>query len=115
VRFIALCLLLSCSLSVYADKVSVCKTVAEMSSALAVEKQRGSTEDQLREKILRLDADLRRNKDPYVTTEFIDSLLEERMDALVTVFDAKNANKTPAQIYSIRFNQCFKDLRTKGY
>jgi hypothetical protein len=114
-RLIIFFLLISGSLLAYADKVSACKSVAEMSRSLAVDKQNGSTEEEMRERILRVDAELRRKKDPYVTPQFLDALLEERMDALIAVFDAKNANKTPAQIYTVKFNQCFKDLRSKGY
>jgi hypothetical protein len=100
----------------YADvKVSTCRTFAEMAKDIAVLKANRKTEDEIRNLIFEKDQELRIEKNPYISQQYMDSLVEERVEILIWLFEKKNLPLSPSQVYSIKFDECFKLLKRKGY
>jgi hypothetical protein len=104
------------SISSHADvKVSTCRTLADMAKDIAILKANKKTEDEIRNFIFQKDDELRSEKNPYITKQNMDSILEERIEILIWLFDKKNQSLSPSQVYSKKFDECFKHLKSKGY
>ena len=73
------------------------------------------TEDEIRNFIFEKDQELRSEKNPYISKQYMDSLVEERIEILIWLFDKKNQSLSPSQVYSKKFDECFKHLKSKGY
>ena len=100
----------------YADvKVTVCQAMAGMAKDLALLKENRRSEDEIRNFILILDKEQRAKKSQHLSNQSLDSILEERIEILIWLFDKKNLTLSPSQVYSIKFAECFKSLREKGY
>ena len=93
--------------------VRVCKNIASNAKGIAEQKKEGQSEMQIRNQIFEKNSELKRDK--QLKNDFIDSITEQEMDFLIWVFAKKNENLSPDQVYSVKFNECFKDLRSKGY
>lgn len=96
-------------------KVSTCRTFADMAKDIAILKAKNKTEDEIRNFIFEKDQELRSEKNPYISKQYMDSLVEERIEILIWLFDKKNQSLSPSQVYSKKFDECFKHLKSKGY
>ena len=94
--------------------IEVCKLVAENRKSLADLKARGLTERQIREEIFQKNIQLKKTQDKEFH-DVTDQTTEEEIDYLIWMFDKRNSQLSPEQIYSIKFNECFKELKNKGF
>ena len=95
--------------------VDVCKTVAEGAKNLALIKECGESENQIRQIIFEENSKLKKEKNKVLTDALIDSVLEEKIENLIFIFDKRNINLSADQIYTLKFDKCFKELKRKGY
>ncbi len=94
--------------------IEVCKLIAENRKSLAELKAKGFTESQIREEIFQKNTKLKKTQDKEIH-DFTDQVTEEEIEYLIWMFDKKNSRLSPEQIYSIKFNECFKQLKNKGF
>ena len=110
-----LCFAFSANASQDSTKVSVCKAFAEGMEFIAKLKQDGRSEDEIRIILFKKHQEQLAERSKYVTKEFIDGVLIENLENLILLFDKSNISKTPSQMYTIKFNSCFKGLMKKGF
>jgi hypothetical protein len=94
--------------------VGTCKLTADNRKSWAELKAKGFNESQIRETIFQKNIQYK-NREDKKFHKFADQAMEEEIDFLIWMFDKKNINLSPDQIYSIKFNECFKELKSKGY
>jgi hypothetical protein len=94
--------------------IRTCKLSAENRKSWADLKARGNNENQIRNEIFKKNLQNRKGADKEMQN-LADQIMEEEIDFLIWMFDKKNIKLSPDQIYSIKFNECYKDLREKGY
>lgn len=109
------CFVFSSNASQDSTKVSVCKTMAGGMNYIAKLKEDGKSEDEIRKILFKDNQESLAEGSKYLTKKSIDAVLIEHLENLILVFDKNNISKTPSQMYTIRFNECFKDLTKKGY
>jgi hypothetical protein len=109
------CFVFSSNASQDSTKVSVCKSMAEGMEFIAKLKQDGKSEDEIRKILFKINQEQLAERSKYVTKEFIDAVLIENLENLIFLFDKSNISKTPSQMYTIKFNKCFKGLMKSGY
>jgi len=109
------CFVFSSNASQDSTKVSVCKTIAEGMKYIAKLKEDGKNEDEIRKLLFKNHQESLAERSKYLTKESIDAVLIEHLENLILVFDKRNFSKTSSQMYTIKFNECFKDLSKKGY
>ncbi len=95
--------------------IDTCRAIASSARQTAIMKKQGATEENIREGIFEKNTNLKKQKNPYVPESFIDSVTEQEIEDLIFVFSAKNRALNPDQVYSIRFDDCYKGLKSKGY
>lgn len=103
------------SLNVFSasPNVDTCKIFAQKAKTYVEYKNSGSTESQIRELIFKKNSDLKKEKNKYISVEDIDLITEGEIEYLIWIFDKKNSGLSPDQVYSIKFNECFKYLKSK--
>jgi hypothetical protein len=95
--------------------INTCKTIAGSAKQIAIMKKQGVTEESIREAIFDKNINLKKENDPNIPKSFIDAVTEGEIEILIFLFNAKNRALTPDQVYSIKFDECFKDLKSKGF
>ncbi len=103
----------SCNVFSASPSVDTCKIFAQKAKTYAEYKNSGSTESQIRESIFKKNSDLKKEKNKYISEDYIDSVTEGEIEYLIWIFDKKNSGLSPDQVYSIKFNDCFKYLKSK--
>ena len=118
IRFLLIliyCFAFSANASQDSTKVSVCKRFGEGMEFMAKLKKEGKSEDEIRNILFKNHQEQLAERNKYVTKEFIDGVLIENLENLILLFDKSNLSKTPSQMYTIKFNKCFKELMKSGY
>ncbi len=95
--------------------VDVCMTMAEGANNLALLKESGLRENQIRKIIIEENLKSKQEKNKILTDDALDAVLAEKIENLIFMFNKKNIDLSADQIYTIRFEKCFKDLKRQGY
>lgn len=103
------------NLSAKSVVMHVCKSIAEGAKNMAVMKSEGVNENQIRKLIFEENILLKNEKPKVLSDEQIDSVLESKIEDLIFIFNKKNIELSPDQIYTVKFDKCFKELKSKGY
>ena len=113
--FLTVFLLISANLS-NAESIPIrtCKLIAENRKSLAELKSQGLNEGQIRDVIFKKNIQYKKTEEKMYH-KYADQSMEEEIDFLIWMFNKKNIQLSPEQIYSIKFNECFKELKSKGY
>jgi hypothetical protein len=94
--------------------IKTCKLTAENRKYMAELKTQGFSEGQIRDGIFHKNTEYKKKTDKEYH-KYGDLATEEEIEFLIWMFNKKNINLMPEQIYSIVFNECFKRLKSKGY
>ena len=94
--------------------ITTCKLIAENRKSWADLKAKGLNENQIRDEIFQKNIEYKKREDKSFH-KFADQAMEEEIDFLIWMFNKKNIKLSPGEIYNIKFNECFKELKAKGY
>lgn len=89
----------------FSQVVRVCDAISNATKEFAIDKNKGMTKQQLRERSIRVASEEK------ISDDIVDSWFYE----IDWVFRSANRNLSPDKIKAKRFDECRNDLKKKGY
>lgn len=105
--------LLFISFTSKAQKTDLCNAIATYTAGFAEARISGETKSQMQKRIISRSNEMKKNQP--TDTQTISEMTDSWMNGIEWVFSGINTKLSPEQTWDKKFNECMKELRTKGY